>query len=182
MKRLTLVMLALLGGGTLVGCQPPAATVAAAGATLSVRPLVESPAGRVALQTLDPLGYVQADIHHTVLRLYRVDGSDAFPVLSGAQAVEKRIDDLDAETVNFHHLHPHTTYRVKAFAYDASNLLISKESSFVDLAVAASERPTFATLTLYLADKPFDGQATSSFSVRDGGIVNTPDAVNLAFE
>lgn len=63
---------------------------------------------------------------------------------------------------------PNCKYRIFARAYDASNILISKDSgSYVDVQVGTNDAPAITTIPLTLMDVPFS--ATTSITVRVDG-------------
>ncbi len=119
--------------------------------------------------------YTAADVKHVAIELFTASGVTEIPVLGpdGAQ-LRQDVSDLGSKLV-FGGLRANTTYRLKGRAYAdvATASPISVEAgSFVEVPVTDDERPAIATLSIQLVDKPFAGQATGSFGMIPGGILD----------
>lgn len=118
--------------------------------TLVLRPEV----GYKTQTSINP--YVQADINHLNIKLFNTSDQD----------LGISLDLPNAQLGNpiaFSHLKNNTIYRVRPFAYASSGTAqCISTSSYVDVVVGIDDRPSIATLSVNLIDKPFNGQATAS--------------------
>lgn len=115
---------------------------------------------------VDP--YTQSSIHHLILKLYTYDGAEH------NQGIQKTLSNAQLDNpIAFSNLKNNTTYRIKAFAYatnDESVLISTTDgSSDVDIPLSNEDRPTIATLRVKLIDRVFNGQASSSSTIFNGG-------------
>lgn len=116
-------------------------------------------------KTLLP-SYSKTSINHLLLKLYTTD--------SGEQDTGIQLKILNAQLDNpmvFANLKPNTHYRVRAYAYYTSDetQLISNNQSYADTAVGSDDRPTMGSLTVYLVDRLFNGQASDTITLNNGG-------------
>jgi hypothetical protein len=160
-----------LGVTLLAGCAAPMLSGGSSELALSVRPQLN--AGGYATQA-EVSAYTRTDVAHVQVRLYQVDGQTETPVLVGGQPLQHDVAASDlGKTLRFGKLHPHTTYRLKAFAYeapgfDAAALISHEASSSVDVTVHAASVQDLVTLPVQLKDRVFSGLA------RSGGFDVTP--------
>lgn len=154
MKNSKYLLAILLGGCAL--SQPLAGT-----STLVLRPQIQ--AGSYTQTTINP--YTKASIDHLNLELYKGESLMAQRTLSNA--------DLD-KVVTFSNLQANGSYRIKALAYTAGNLLISTEdsNSWTDVTLTTDDHPTVAALKVKLINTAFNGQGTGSIQVTAGGYNN----------
>lgn len=128
--------------------------------------------------------YTPADVHRLTITLHKLDGDAEIPVKDAQDqplAVELSASQLE-QPISFSKLWPETTYRVRAAAFDAGNQLISKGGEFSQLTIRLEndDRPTMGTLKVALIDTIFDGQASGSFTILPGNVVNT-DQASISF-
>ena len=134
--------------------------------------------GLSTLAVLNP--YLRKDIHHVVVKLFKVDSETETSVLDAqgnAIAQSVPLNKLDAPII-FNRLRAHTTYRIRSYAYrEASEspetlISVTNAGSHVDVTLTDDDRPNLATLKVKLIDKLFNGQATASgIFVEDGKLV-----------
>ncbi len=167
----------ILGAALLAGCAlVPQPIAQHEGATVTLRPALQGGAFRT--QTvIAPYG--QADINHLVVKVFKlVNGSEVAVQDGQGNPLQKDIPNTSlGNPVAFGNLHHDTTYRFRAYAYGdaATTTLISTTDagSYAEVAVARNDRPTLATLPVKLIDKTFNGQATASIVVIDGGLASS---------
>lgn len=130
--------------------------------TLILTPMISN--GSVKTQTLTP-PYTKTSIQHLDLKLYTVNGSEQDTGVART-LVNAQLDN----PIVFAALKPNTTYRIKAYAYASvdNSLLISATAS-TDVILTNDDRPTLLPLNVQLIDRAFDGQATSSINLVNGG-------------
>jgi hypothetical protein len=128
-------------------------------------------------------------INHLVLQIFELDGDNEAPILD-ANNQEIRQDltrNQLGSLITFSNLKPQTTYRIRAYAYnapgtDAQNLISTTDSgSYVDVEVQTDDRPTVTTLKVKLIDVDFNGQgAFQGVTVTPGGYRPTgPVAISI---
>lgn len=168
MRRLLALALIVSAAGAplLAGCSPPVPPAAPeVRRTLIVTPRVVDAERRVQA-TVAP--YTRSDVARVEIKLYRrVDATET--ELAARTLLASELD----RGVTFENLRPFTSYRVRAFAFQADGTFISEDdASFVDLTLGDDDAPALATLRVQLLDKPFNGQASSApVAVSDGGLV-----------
>lgn len=135
------------------------------GGTLILKPRITTSA-YISNTVIAP--YTQASINHLILRLFTFDGTEH------DKNYQQTI--LNAHLNNpivFANLKANTTYRIKAYAYsstDESALISTTDaSSSTDVTLTNDDRPTIATITVKLIDRAFNGQATASLAINNGG-------------
>ncbi len=121
--------------------------------------------------------YTDASVNHVVFKLFTVSGNTESEVAGREKDVAKA--DL-AAGLPYTGLALSTTYRVRAYAYKAAGTStadrISLEaSSSIEVTVGSAATVAIATLSIYLSDVTFDGQATGSLAVTAGTLA-TPTA------
>lgn len=131
--------------------------------------------------------YTSSSINHMVVKLFKVNGSES-PVLdSNSNPLTKDVPNAElSSVVTFGNLNANTTYRIRAYAYqaagtDEANLISTSDvSSYTDVTLTNNDRPTLTSLRVKLIDKVFNGQATASgVVVTNGGLVtNGPETIN----
>lgn len=152
-------------------------------AVLVVRPQVLD--GQVIQAINNP--YTQASINHLTLKLSDVTAAE--------QDLGISRDLLNAQLDNpvvFSNLKANTTYRIRAYAYASSGtgelISTSDANSYSDVVVASDDRPALTALKVRLIDKTFNGIATSSISLTNGGyspvasesLLSTYTSINIA--
>lgn len=183
-RRHAIGPLILAGALLLGGCSDPlalrsAAPTAVAGrATLVLTPEFRATA-RPRTQTVVP-HLTPEDVDHVRVQLMRVsvNREDAVRNEEGPLTIRIERSQRDRPVV-LSRLHPHTHYRVRAWAYKAPDEveenLISLDS-YVDVLVGDDDRPTVSSLLVQLKDVAFNGKASiPAFDIRSGGYV--PDGV-----
>lgn len=131
-------------------------------ATLILKPLIT--AGRIGQTTINP--YTQASVHHLELKIFTGTGPEQ------DTGIAKTLLNAQLENpVVFANLKANTTYRIRAYAYDAASQLISTTDagSYTDITITTDDRPTVDTLKVKLIDIPFNGQASSTIGIVPGG-------------
>lgn len=132
--------------------------------------------------------YAPKDVARLVLTLYRLDAEGRESAVTrpgGAPLTQELSQDQLSEPVDFSGLHPATTYRIKAEAYadEAKSDRISRHedgASQLDVAIERDDRPTLATLTVPLKDKPFDGQGSTTVAIATGSLVPSgPESISI---
>lgn len=118
-------------------------------------------------QTVTPL-FTEASIARLGVRLYTLDQSG----VEHSTGIERTL--LNAQLANpivFSNLKANTIYRIKAFAYDSGDALISTDDtgSFSDVPVTTGDRPVFGVLRVKLIDRAFLAIASSSLQINQGG-------------
>lgn len=118
-------------------------------------------------QTSVPV-YSKALIHHLKLRVFSLNAGEQ-DIGVGQTLLNAQLDN----PIVFSNLKANTSYRVRAYAYFTADdsQLISNENSYVDIVLASDDRPTVQSLNVYLIDRSFVGQASSSLTVNPGGYV-----------
>jgi hypothetical protein len=117
-------------------------------------------------------------IHHLVLQIFELDGTQEKPVLdaNGDEVQEDLTRNQLSSLITFEKLKPQTKYRIRAYAYNApgtspANLISTTDAgSYVDVQVLDDDRPAVTTLRVKLIDVDFDGQGTfQGVTVTPGG-------------
>lgn len=187
--KLNQLALLTLSGAMVAGCiyvplgkipHLTAGTLAAAGkVTLTVTPQVG--VGSYSTQAVVNL-YTQGDVNHLVLTLFKVDGASESEMVdpTGTPIFKDIPHGSMSAPVSFTNLHPNTTYRLRAFAYQATGTasadVISEDaSSSLVVKVLTDDKPTAADFPIKLKDRPFHGEATSSFQFIPGVYVTEPE-------
>jgi hypothetical protein len=185
-------MAAVLAVASLAGCGGVPTGMVAGSAVLQVVPgVTDGPmlaAGQFGARAVVK-NYTKANINHLTLKVFTVDGKgNETPAGASGGLSADLVGSSLAKTsgVKFAHLAANTRYRVRAFAYKASgvataDLISDPKSSLVDVTVGNDDRPTMATIPVKLIDVVFDGLATSSVSIVDGGYLPTP-AATISFQ
>lgn len=184
------LLFALVGGVLLAGCvyvplgkvpQLTAGSLAAAGkASLVVAPRLKD--GTFATQpesfstqaVVEP--YTRTDVQHVLIALFKVEGGTESAIVDPKGIPITRDLPMDAmeRLVTFSDLHPNTTYRVRAFAFQAAgtasaDVISEVASSTLEVRVEGDEKPTTADLAITLKDKAFNGVASPSIGFDPGG-------------
>jgi hypothetical protein len=164
-----------LGGcAELVRNTPPSVSTAQNEASIIVRPQVLS--GGYRNQAVPKL--TAAQINHLTIQIFELNGVQEAPVLdaTGKPVLQDLAKNQLATLLTFSKLKPQTTYRIRAYAYDApgtlaENLISTTDAgSYVDVAVLEDDRPTSALLKVTLKDVDFDGQGSfQGVTVISGG-------------
>ncbi len=119
-----------------------------------------------------------ASINHLVLQIFELAGQVETPVLdANNQPITQDLTNSRlGSLITFGNLKPQTTYRIRAYAYnapgtDAQNLISTTDSgSYVDVEVLTDDRPMVTTLKVKLIDVDFNGQGTfQGVTVTPGG-------------
>ncbi len=121
--------------------------------------------------------YAEADVKHVVVKLFKLAGDAEEAVNSGASPLLLDVTDY-SKPLKFANLKHQTTYRVRAYAYNATgstdaSALISTDTAFVDVAFGTDQRVADATLSIQLIDQWFSGQASPSLAITAGGLAPT---------
>ncbi|MBO9542317.1 hypothetical protein J7643_17135 [bacterium] len=175
-----------LGAALLAGCAGLATTATSGNASLAVRPLVEN--GQYRTQdmggnTLNP--YKATDIAHLVVKVYTVSGGTETPWRDAASnPVVRDVASSSLEApISFDKLRPHTTYRLKAYAYkalgtDASDLISVEGGSTVDLVVTNDDRPAVGSLPVKLKSVAFGAETNENWvDVVNGGTATRSETI-----
>jgi len=183
--------LAALGAAILAGCvyvplgkvpKLTAGTVAAAGhASLVLQPRLQEGGYRVQATVLP---YARADVQHLVLALFKVDGGSESAIVdpTGTPIVKDLAGAAIDGAVTFSNLHPNTTYRVHAFAFQAAgtastDVISENASSTLLVRVETDDRPQTGVLDVALKDRPFAAEATTSVHILPGTYVTDPEGI-----
>jgi len=143
--------------------------------------------GAYRVLSVAPAGWAAADVQHVVVKLYALSGSTETAVLgSDGQPIAQDIPVANLSgTLSFDRLHHDAQYRVRGYAYKAAGTAEADQisldaSSSVDVTLGTDDRPAIAKLDIQLADRVFDGQATSSIDLVDGGYVDATASLTTA--
>jgi hypothetical protein len=175
MKRSWILALSL---GTLAGCATLAGPLGQSSegpVTLRLQPTVRD--GGLRTQALLK-AWTRSDIDHVVVSLHKVEGSNESAALVAGNPLKLDVasGSLSAPIV-LKGLRRNTTYRVRASAYkapgEAAEHLISEGGgSKVTLEVNLDDAPPIAALPIQLKDQVFSANATTSFDIVTGKVVN----------
>lgn len=120
-------------------------------------------------QTLAVVNYYdKAAINHLKLELYPVVGGIPQAKVAAQTLLNAQLDN----PIVFSNLKANTSYRIQASAYysaDDSQLISIDASSSTDITLTNNDSPTFSILQIKLLDRAFNGQATSSLLINNGG-------------
>lgn len=133
--------------------------------TLILKPQIS---GMVYTQAEVPV-YATASINHLVVTLFPLQDAVEQAAVASSTLNNAQLDN----PVVFSSLKANTTYRAKSQAYltaDNSQLISTQDSnSYTDIQVLSDDRPTVGTLKVKLIDRAFNGVATSSLAITNGG-------------
>jgi hypothetical protein len=177
----------LTGALLLSACSSPLGGLGSEEASLTVMPQIAD--GRYATQaTFEP--YTRSSIDHVVFRLYTVASASVVASASLESTVSVGVSPSNVEktltgsaidsTVTFKGLHFDTTYRIRAFAYEADNTLISDfATSYLDVYTRHETVHQIPRVPVKLVDRLFQATATSSLDVTNGTIRTEDEAIDF---
>jgi len=123
-------------------------------------------------------GYASPDVSHLVIKAFTVANSIETPASGQNGAIALDIPNASfSSKVVLDGLARNTKYRLRGYAYAqagtaSADLLSVDAQSYVDVDVAADDRPTVAKLSVQLKARAFSGQATGSLDVRAGNVTD----------
>jgi hypothetical protein len=127
------------------------------------------------------LPYTAADVHHVVVRVFKLTGATEIPVADTRADGQPLVLALDRASIDagvaLTRLAHNTTYRVRVRAYKAAgeaaaDLISDEQASVAEIVVGQDDRPVTGAIAVKLIDRLFVGQATPSLDFAPGKVID----------